>query len=412
MSSSESRLGRVGRSLAERWCAGSDMRRACGLAVFCTAIFVFVNWRGHHQDMVPLAFAPVSIVRHGKPDLDHFRPYFDQLPADQRGAWTEANGHLYARKSVFVPIVAAPLYLPPVLAGVPTEDYRFWIFWGRIVAAILTGMTVVIVYLTLRRWLEVLPATVFSLLFALGTCVWTINGQTLGDHEAILAVAAMAWLLNDFPLSPGRVFWAAMCAGAAVVLRPVTLALLFPVGLYLLTPGRLADWRSYVAAMVGILLFPLELALINEHLFENWYATGFPRSEAVDNWSNFWPEGAAGLLIAPDSGLLVQSPFFFLAFVGGWVVWRDAAPFRHAGLLRAYALGIILHWALFALFLDWQDGLTFTTRTLSEGYPLWMPLVAVGWLSWRHHPWAVPTVAAAGIWAVLYQAVNLSTFNR
>src|SRR5205807_1214344 len=98
-----------------------------------------------------------------------------------------------------------------------------------------------------------------------------------------------------------------------------------------------------------------------------------------ESWRTYWPEGAAGLLIAPNSGLFVQSPFTLLALVGGWVVWRSRGSVREAGLLRIYTICFVAYWALFAKWHDWQGGLTFTTRMLSEGYPLWMPLVLVGW---------------------------------
>jgi hypothetical protein len=376
-------------------------------------MFVLVNWRGYVVDVVPLALAPVSICRYGTVNLDVYRPYYEALPEADRWPWTESpsNGHLYSEKSMFVSILVAPLYLPPVLAGVPTENYTFWISWGWLAAACLTGLTVSISYLTLRRWLEVMPATAFSLMLAFGTCLWTIIGQKLYDHQAVVFVAVVAWLLHDFPLSPGRAFWAALAAGAAVVMRPATVVLLFPVGLYLLFPGRLAGWRAYAAAFAGVLFFPLLMAVANTLCFGNWYSTGYPPSQYAGSWTTRWPVGAAGLLIAPNSGLFVQSPFMLLASAGAWTVWRRCESARDGALLRIYSVCFVLYWALMAKWHDWQGGLTFSTRMLSEGYPLWMPLVAVGWLRIRDRSWAVPAIAAAGTWAFLYELFNLAVFD-
>jgi hypothetical protein len=398
----------------DHWLLTTDMRRALGLGIFCAAMFVLVNWRGYVQDVVPLAFTPVSICRYGTVNLDAYQDYYDDLPLSSRWPWTrsEYNGHLYSEKSMFVSILVAPFYLPPVLAGVPTESYEFWISWGWLAAAGLTGLTVSISYLTLRRWLEILPATAFSLMLAFGTCLWTIIGQKLYDHQAVLFVATMAWLLHDFPLSPRRAFFAALMAGTAVVLRPACVVLLFPVGLYMLLPGRLAGWRGYVAAFAGVLALPLLMAVANTICFGNWYSTGYPPSEYRDRWSSFWPVGAAGLMIAPNSGLFVQSPFMGLALLGAWVVWFSHEPVRERSVLRAYTLCLLAHWALMAKWHDWQGGLTFTTRMLSEGYPLMMTLVAVGWLRIRAQRWAVPSVACAGVWAVLYELFNLATFDE
>jgi hypothetical protein len=61
---------------------------------------------------------------------------------------------------------------------------------------------------------------------------------------------------------------------------------------------------------------------------------------------------------------------------------------------------------------DWQGGLTFTSRMISEGYPLWMVLVIEGWNAVRDRPWALPVTVYAGIWSVVYELVNLSTFDQ
>jgi hypothetical protein len=400
----------------DRWWEATDARRAWGLGIFSALMFLVVNWRGYHQDVVPLAFTPVSIVRHGTVNLDAFQRYHDLLPLKERWAWTESNGHLYSRKSMFVSMLVAPWYIPPVVAGVPTDtpwSCDFWISWGRMAAAGLTGLTVAIVYLTLRRRGSIAAATSFAFLFAFGTCVWTIIGQTLYDHEAILFVAIAAWLLRDFPLQPRRAFAAALAVGTAVVLRPTCVVLLFPLGLYMLTPGQLAGRRSYLAAFAGILLLPLMMAVANHICFGAWYSTGYPPDEYRDSWRAFWPAGAVGLLVAPNSGLLIQSPFLLLAFVGAARVWsRDAKSVQDPGLLRCYSLCIVAYWVLMAKWHDWQGGLTFTSRMISEGYPLWMILVMEGWNRLRDRPWALPATAAAGAWSVAYELVNLATFDR
>ena len=67
--------------------------------------------------------------------------------------------------------------------------------------------------------------------------------------------------------------------------------------------------------------------------------------------------------------------------------------------------------ALFAKWHDWQGGLTFATRMLSEGYPLWMPLVLIGWKSVRNYKPARAAVLIGGAYSVIYQLANLATFD-
>jgi hypothetical protein len=79
--------------------------------------------------------------------------------------------------------------------------------------------------------------------------------------------------------------------------------------------------------------------------------------------------------------------------------------------LRTYTLCFLTYWALFAKWHDWQGGLTFASRMLSEGYPLWMPLVMLGWDRLRNHRPARAALVAAGAYSVLYQLANLATFD-
>jgi hypothetical protein len=404
--------GHMIRRLEERWRAAPAWRRAALLACYCAVLFVLVNWRNFVVDDIPQSLVPVVLWREGTVRLDTYRPEYEALKqTGQHYAFTESGGHLYPRNSVYVALLIAPLYLPPVLWGVPTNALRFWVAWGGCTAALWTGVAVALSYLTLRRWGDDRAALGFSLLFAFGTCLWTVIGHTVYDHlGGLVCVSALAWALDGLPLRPARAAAVAFLAGAAVGMRPCTVVLLFPLGLYLFFwPGCFAGWRARLAALAGIVLIPLSNAYLNARFFGHWYSTGYP-TELATEWGNPWWEGLSGLLISPNSGLLTQSPFTVLALIGGWPVWRRPG-LKNCGLLRAYTICFIAYWVLFAHRNEWQGGLDFSSRYLSEGYPLWMPLVVVGWERVRRAPAAVPLVAAAGLWAVLYQLVNIATFD-
>lgn len=406
-----------------RWLATSDARRAWSLVLLCGALFVLVNWRHIPSDNIATPLLPVTLFRHGTLSLDAYRDFYAELPDEQNYSFIETDEHLYPRKSYFSALLAAPLFLPPILLGVPDvavdpeaapgERYSvaFWINWGRLVTALLTGVSVALVYVGLRRWGSVAEATAFSLLFAFGTCTWSIIGQTL-SHQlgGVVCTAALLVYLRDFPLSSGRAAWVGFLAGATVVMRPPTLFLLFPLGLYLLLPGLLAGNRARLSALAGVALLPLANAVANSVMFGHWYSTGYSGEERT-GWTSPILEGAAGLLLSPNSGLWTQSPFTLLAVIGGWVVWRGKEV-PDAGLLRAYGLCFVGYWLMFSCWHDWKGGLTFATRMLCEGYPLWMPLVLVGWQQIRHLVWARNLAVAAGIYSVAYQLVNIAVFDR
>ncbi len=409
------------------WNSAAKARQATLLVAFCTAVFVLVNWRNYVVDDIPQSLLPVTLLREGTVQLDSYRPFYDTLKeSGKHYAFTDVNGHLYARNSMYVSMLVAPLYLPPVLAGVSLHDARFWIAWGTLCAAFFTAVAVALTYLTLCRWVDGPSALMLSLLYAFGSCLWTIIAHTIYDHlGGLVCVAALAWTLDRFPLSPARAFWAAFLAGAAVGMRPCTVVLLFPLGLYLYCwPGIFATVAARCAAVIGIVLIPLSNAILNAWCFGSWYKTGYPSDLATD-WGNPWWEGMTGLLIAPNSGLFTQSPIALLAVVGGWKVWMASSPSPHPasppqggrecvsqrGLLRAYSLCFVGYWVLFAHRNQWQGGLDFATRYLSEGYPLWMPLAAVGWSAAMRSAGGRVFVAVAGTWSVLYQLANIATFD-
>lgn len=397
-------------SAVRRWNAASPGRRAALLAGWCAILFLLVNWRNYSNDYMPLALVPVSLCRYGVLDLDVYRGYYESMPANKRYAFTDSHGHLYPMKPLFVSLLVVPLYVPPLLAGVPTDAVDFWVAWGRLANALLTGLAVALSYLAVRRWTSEAPAVGLTLLLTFGTCLWTTVGQSLNYHTgALLCVAALLVALDALPLTTGRAAWVGFLLGAAVGMRPTAVVLLFPLGVYLCLPGTFASWKARLAGLVGILVVPLLNLWMNKLMFGGWFATGYS-AEEVDRWKSSLWQGAVGLLIAPNSGLLTQSPFLVLAVVGGWSAWT-ATNVPQRGLLRVCTLCFVSYWLLFSRWYDWQGGLTFASRMLSEGYPLLLPLLAVGWERVRSQRWALPFVVIAGTWAVLYQAVGVATFD-
>src|SRR5262249_4638813 len=153
----------------------------------------------------------------------------------------------------------------------------------------------------------------------------TVVGQTLTYHAgALLCTAGLVLVLHDFPLSTRRAALAGFLAGAAVVMRLTPLVLLLPVGLYLCIPGRTKSFTAWLAALRGIILLPLANALLNQAVFGHWYKTGY--DEEMGKWvgvadPSLWVQGMFGIGLAPNAGLIPQTPFFVLAAIGGWAVW-------------------------------------------------------------------------------------------
>ncbi len=395
-----------------RWEAACDLRRAGFIAAVCAVLFVLVNWRNFLVDTIAQALVPVCVVREGTLQLDTYRAYYEQLAREGR-AWSfvEVNGHLYPMHSYFVPFLLTPFYLPPILAGVPTDAVRFWVAWGRLCAGLVTGVSMGLLYLALRRFGTVWSALAITLMVAFGTAVWTTAAQAGYDHMAtVLGTSALALVLGPLPLRPGRAALAAFLIGATVGMRATTVVLLFPVGVYLFfRPGVLAGWGSRLAAAAGIAIVPALSAVMNAWLYGHWYQTGYSTQE-VDRWSTPVWEGLPGLLVAPSAGLFIQSPFTLLAVIGGWAAWTTR-DLKQRGLLLVYALCFVCYCLLYSRWWDWRGGLVPSTRMLCDGYPLWALLALVGWNHIRRRPGALVLVTVAAGWSLLFHLVGIAVFD-
>lgn len=396
--------------LCQAWDSATDSRRAALLGLVAAATCVLVNWRNYLIDFVPLALVPVALTVDGTLYLDAYRGYYESLDPGQKFTFVEARGHLVPMKPVFGSLLAWPAFVPPVLYGVDPQFIGFWVGWGRLPAAAMVGVTVALAFQIARRYGSPRASLLIVGAWTFGTSVWTVAGQTLNYHTStLLFVAATLFAIRDFPLSPTRAAWAGFLAGTAVAMRHTPVVMLLPLGLFLCWPGSVRGFRAWLAALAGVLAMPLAAAIYNHVVFGHWASTGY--SEQMDLWNRpFW-EGMLGQAIAPNSGTLVQSPFFALALVGTWAAAFDpTTPDR--GLVRACLLGFLAYAALFAKWHDWMGGLCFSARMLSEAYPLLIPATLIGWNRIRTKSWAKPALVAACAWAILYQIAGVALFDR
>lgn len=399
-------------SIAAQWQAALPVRQAAFVAACSCVVFVAVNWRNYAVDVVPQSLLPVVIWHDGTICLDRYRAEYESMRVrGQEHAFKDVDGHLYPRNSVYVALLALPIYLPPLLAGVPPDAMRFWIAWSGLTAAVWTSIALGFAYLTLRRFGTPLAAAGLAFLFAFGTGLWTTVAHGIYDHLGVwTSLMVVVWLLDDFPLSTRRASAVAFLIGLTVAMRPSTVILLVPLaGFLFFARGVLTDGKGRVAAVIAVCIVPVSNALVNEKVYGRWYHTGYP-TNLVTDWGNpFW-EGFFGLLIAPNAGLLSQSPFLMLAAIGAWRVWRPTDDCR-SGLLRAFSLCFVAYWVLFSFRHEWEAGLTFSARFLMDTFPVLLPLTMLGWNRIRDdRRWQLLFIGA-GVWSVMYQVINIATFD-
>jgi hypothetical protein len=126
-------------------------------------------------DTLPAAYLPWSLLGHGNFDLDEFPrlyddhardiyPLLDGIPYYLR----YRNGHYLSAYSPGGSVLAVPVYSVPIALGV-TPDAIWAERLEKLAAAIITALSVVVLYWTLRAVTSRRWACVIALVYAFGT---------------------------------------------------------------------------------------------------------------------------------------------------------------------------------------------------------------------------------------------------
>lgn len=345
-----------------RLLVGLPARRAAlapALFFFATLFVYVVSPRPFGSgDSVPARYLPLSIVREGNFDLDEFPVlYRPSLPYFLK----HVNGHYVSDWPVGAPLLAVPVYLLTALGGADPPR-AFLADLEKVAAAVIVAVSALLLYLALRRIAGAPAALVIGVIYALGSPSLSTSSQLLWQHGAgQLAVTAAIYCLVR-AAEDGR--WAGIAGfpvAFAVISRPTNVVIVAPLAIFvaLRLHRRLAH---FVLWSVPPIAFHLAY---NWRYFGNPFRTQFP-IVGGDLWSTPFPEGFAGILLSPARGLLVYSPVFALSFVALALAWRRGGD----PLLRALAIGALLHVLLYSKFTTWWAGTCYGPRYFADLTPV------------------------------------------
>ena len=352
-----------------------------GAKVFFLCLVVFlVNGRAHPEiDCVAAPYMAWSFVRHGSFDLQHYpeleRYVGGQIRARPDGRWVSIRPPGSALAAV--PFVApfAILREPPLRASAMHQ-------LGKLAAAVSVALAAVFFFWICRRLAPAAawPATV---LFALGTCLYSVASQALWMHGP-----AVFWLCGALYVltrpDGDRAGWCAVAGfalGMAVLARPTAAPFVLATGGALLAQGR---WRGFLALAAGGLAPGMLLLHYNGENFGHPVVGGY----TDENWGGSPPLwlGLSGLLVAPSRGLFVYSPALLLAGRGAWVLMRRRDERWGAArvMLLAWLAGAVVTLLFYARWHEWRGGWCYGPRLLCETMPVLCLLFAVAYAGLQH----------------------------
>lgn len=300
--------------------------------------------------------------------------------------------------SIFPPgvaILALPVLIPAVLAGVAPSDVTVLLLLGHLVAAILEAIAALLLWSVMRRFVSFRWSVGLVLLYFLATSVRTVGSQALWQHSGVhLAIATALWLvLVERPVSRYRELLAGLALGVGTVARQTTA---------IIVPG-IARRRTALQTIAGFGIGVIPLLLYNAIAFDNPFEQGYGSKPFDTPISN----GLYGLLLSPSRGFFIYTPYLAFAVAALVLAWRRRGEV--ARRLRGLGVASAATLALYATYTEWWGGRVFGSRFLDDLAPILF--AALGWgigQGLLSRPWARWAFWIGAGWSlVLFSAASL-----
>lgn len=269
--------------------------------------------------------------------------------------------------SIFPPgmaILALPILVPAVLAGVSPGDATAILYLGHLAAAIVEALATLLLWSVLGRFVTARWAFALTLLYALATSVRTVASQALWQHAGVQLLVALAlWLvLHPGPVSVRRELAAGLALGLGGVVRQTAALVALGIG-----------GGHRVALTLGAVAIGLLPLLAYDQLA---FGQPFEQGYGSKPFDTPFPVGLYGLLLSPSRGLLVYAPYLAFALASLGLAWRR--PGAVARRLRGLGAVWVVTLGLYATYTEWWGGRVFGPRFLDDQAPVLFAALAWG----------------------------------
>ncbi|OGD97556.1 hypothetical protein A3A49_02895 [Candidatus Curtissbacteria bacterium RIFCSPLOWO2_01_FULL_38_11b] len=352
---------------------------AAYICFFFTFFFIGILYARTNTDAIVATLLPVSLIRGNGFDLKKISPISTIiLPSkvdDNKLPYyiIEKNNHQFSTFPVFSSILAVPIYFFPTIIKNITlenlENHKSLIFsLGKISASIFSAISISFVFLSSSALTRYKKALILTVLYALGTSTLSISSQTLWQHatsQMFLAITMYFFIKGQ--KQKNKLPFCGLFLGLATLSRFTNLIIALTFFVYMI----LFEKRS----LIGFLKYSI-LPL----LFFIWYQLTYPgglffyKYEAIGEiakFNNSFLEGFFGLLIAPNKGLLIYSPFFLFSIWGTCIAWKEKnKPLIFFSVLSLIYITFIAKWNV------WHGSWSYGPRMLADITPILTILIA------------------------------------
>jgi len=255
-----------------------------------------------------------------------------------------------------------PAFKQRIIHSIPD---RFEKTFASVYAAVAALLFFWLIY---SRFPSVPIALATTVLFALGTSMWSTASRALWQHGPLvmMLVAAMLLLVRGRQ-RPSLIQYASIPLALAFIIRPTAAIPIAGFSAYVLIRHR--EWFIRYALYGIVIAIPWIAYNLHEfgQLIPDYYRPGRVRV------SETFGEAMLGNLASPARGLLVYSPVLLLAFSGFALALRH----RDERLLTLCFGGIVvLHWLVVSRFPHWWGGHSYGPRFMTDIVPFLVYFVA------------------------------------
>ena len=328
------------------------------------------------SDTYPARYLPFCIVQHHTLFMEKVADVALQGNSPEYYVVQGLNGRTISFYPVVAPILVAPLYLPAVAwlnkAGWTKQRLDLIArLMEKLAASWIASISGGLMYLLLRRRLNISKALLLTIAYAFGTNTWMIGSQALWQHGTAELLLTCCLLLVTRPCMVARAWTLGILCALIAFNRPpdalFALAFMF-YGFW--WAGRKMPWM-----VAGALAASIPLVTYNFLATRN-IAGGYGFVANMEFFNFSILPGIAGLLFSPGRGLFVFTPFLLFLLFGAWRLWSE---FHRHPLVIFLCAAILLQVLMYAK-ADWRAGWSWGPRYLTDMLPflVWMlvPVVA------------------------------------
>ena len=265
----------------------------------------------------------------------------------------------------------------PSLLVLPAVGALGWLFpgWAKtlpyavpqktleIMASLLGALAAVIFYLLiLSRFQSQLIAIASTIIFALGTSMWSTATRTLWQHGPLVLMLAITMLILERARQrPELVQFAGLSLALAYLMRPTAALPIMVLSAYVLLfhPSYFVNYLCW-GFLIGIAWITWNITIYGR-LLPTYYRMG------IFSGHERYIVGMMGNLVSPSRGLFVYSPVLLFSASGFVLALRDRTE---RALHLAYGALIAGHVVIVGASSTWWAGYAFGPRYMTDVVPL------------------------------------------